>query len=113
MTALGSKQNRPGRSVSDMKSRPRTLAIVGFSFVLFAAVSGEAASLSKCDINGDGLTNIADVQGLINEALGVTAAVHDLNADGTVNVVDIQIVVNAALGAGCAVDPPAITDFNP
>jgi len=58
-------------------------------------------SLSTCDINLDENTNVADVQLIINEALGVIPASHDLNHDGTVNVADVQKVINAALGLGC------------
>ena len=67
---------------------------------------------SICDVTGDGVANIADVQLEINQALGVAAAGNDLNNDGAVNVVDVQIVINAALGLGCAAGP-TITDFNP
>jgi hypothetical protein len=59
-------------------------------------------TFSRCDVNQDGTTNVADVQKVINEALGVTAAVNDLNGDGNVNVADVQIVINAALGLGCS-----------
>jgi hypothetical protein len=55
----------------------------------------------SCDITGDGNTNVVDVQAIINEALGVTPAVHDLNHDGWVNVADVQKLINAALGLGC------------
>jgi hypothetical protein len=56
---------------------------------------------SKCDIDQNGVTNVADVQHEINEALGLAPAVNDLNGDGVVNVADVQIVINAALGLGC------------
>jgi hypothetical protein len=59
------------------------------------------AAGNKCDINVDGLENVADVQLIINQALGVSAANNDLNGDHVVNVSDIQIVINAALGLGC------------
>jgi len=42
--------------------------------------------------------NVVDVQMIINEAMGVTPAIHDLNGDGVVNVVDVQMEINAALG---------------
>jgi exo-beta-1,3-glucanase (GH17 family) len=58
--------------------------------------------LSACDINGDGTTNVLDVQLIINEALGLASPVNDLNGDVVVNVVDVQLAVNAALGRGCA-----------
>jgi len=54
-----------------------------------------------CDLNGDGATSVADVQLIINEALGVVPATHDLNHDGVATVADIQKVINAALGLGC------------
>src|SRR5580704_2990850 len=80
------------------------------------AISGQAASFSKCDVNQDGTTTVADVQSIINEALGVTPPTNDLNGNGVVNVVDVQFVINAVLGLGCVADtsqPPTITDFNP
>ena len=55
----------------------------------------------SCEINGDGATNVVDVQLMINEALGVLIAVHDLTHDGRVDVTDIQKIINAALGVGC------------
>ena len=60
-----------------------------------------SCTASPCDLNVDGSTNVLDVQLIINEALGVAAALHDVNQDGAVNVLDIQIVINAALGMSC------------
>ncbi len=54
-----------------------------------------------CDVNGDGTVGAADVQTLVNEALGIVAAAHDMNRDGVVNVADVQLVANAALGYSC------------
>ena len=54
-----------------------------------------------CDTDGDGTVSVADVQSLVNQTLGVTAAVNDLNHDGVVNVADIQKAINAAFGLGC------------
>jgi len=51
---------------------------------------------------GDATVNVADVQKIINGALGMTAPTGGLNHDGTVNVTDVQIVINAALGLGCS-----------
>lgn len=78
-------------------SRTGTLTMGGQTF----AVTQTGAP--ACDINGDGNINVADVQIIINEALGVAPAVHDVNGDGVVNVADVQIVINAALGLGCKV----------
>jgi hypothetical protein len=63
-------------------------------------IAGTVTALT-CDVNGDGAAGVADVQTMINEALGVLPSVHDLNQDGVVSVADIQIVIGAALGIGC------------
>ena len=67
-----------------------------------ANASDTATVISACDVDGHGTVTVADVQTLIDEALGTATAANDLNADGTVNVVDIQIAIDAALGLGCA-----------
>jgi uncharacterized repeat protein (TIGR01451 family) len=68
------------------------------------ASASDLASLAgfTCDINGDGVTSVADVQRIVNEALGIAAPLDDLNGDGVVNVVDTQVVIRAALGSVCA-----------
>ena len=68
---------------------------------LSTSCTAGTVTVFTCDLNGDGLVNVADVQIIINEALGVIPAVHDLNHDGVVNVVDVQKEINAALGLGC------------
>jgi hypothetical protein len=56
---------------------------------------------NPCDLQQTGIITVADVQLLINEALGLSAAVNDLTGNGMVNIVDVQIGVNALLGLGC------------
>jgi YD repeat-containing protein len=73
------------------------------------ATCGRAATFSKCDILQLGATNAADVQALINEALGAAKANNDLNGDGVVDVVDIEIDINAALGFVCVADPGLVS----
>ena len=71
--------------------------------------NGSASDLTNilltttCDVSGGTSPGIADVQRMINEALGTILPNQDLNGDGVVNVVDVQIVMNAALGLGCTV----------
>jgi len=60
-----------------------------------------AAQPSACDVNGDGSTNVVDVQLQVNQALGIVACTSDINRDGACNVIDVQRVVNAALGGAC------------
>jgi len=62
----------------------------------------DITSIARCDVNQDTLTNVNDVQAMVNEALGATTGADDLNTDGAVNVVDVQIAINAALSLGCA-----------
>jgi hypothetical protein len=66
------------------------------------AILSTAPQFSACDLKQTGTITVADVQLIINEALGVSPAVNDLNGDGVVNVIDVQIEINAALGLGCA-----------
>ena len=65
-----------------------------------AQVEGSPAG-SACDLNHDGVTNVVDVQGMVNQAIGVAACTADLNRDGLCNVIDVQRVVNAAQGGPC------------
>jgi len=62
------------------------------------------AEATPCNFEQGGPNTVANVQTVLNEALGVATAVHDLNGDGAVNVVDVQIVMNAALRMGCTVN---------
>jgi hypothetical protein len=76
-------------------ARQSTLVIAG------AEVTVSQAGYSRCDIKQDGITDVIDVQAIINEALGASAPVDDLNQDGRVNILDIQLVVNSAMGLTC------------
>jgi hypothetical protein len=80
------------------------LAIAGYTGL--AGVTDTVAVLNlifpACDVNQAGTTNVADVQTVINEALGLSPPLNDLSGDGVVNVLDIETVVNAALGLGCS-----------
>jgi photosystem II stability/assembly factor-like uncharacterized protein len=58
-------------------------------------------TLSPCDLKQTGSVTAADVQLIINEALGVAPVVYDLSDTGVATVVDVQIEINAALGLGC------------
>jgi uncharacterized repeat protein (TIGR01451 family) len=54
-----------------------------------------------CAVTGDVMASVADVQLIVNEALGANAPTNDMNRDGVVNVADVQKVIQAAMGAGC------------
>lgn len=55
---------------------------------------------SPCDVNQDGITNVMDVQGIVNQALGATCK-NDVDHDGKCTIADVQKVINAALGGTC------------
>ena len=66
-----------------------------------ASHSDATTIIDPCDINQYGTTTVADVQAILNQALGVAKAVNDLSHSGTVNVGDVQLVINSAVGRGC------------
>ena len=66
------------------------------------AVSVTQAAFNPCNLAGNASVSAADIQLMINEALGSITAASDLNGDGLVNIVDVQIEINAALGLPCA-----------
>jgi hypothetical protein len=73
------------------------------------SVCGHATTFSNCDVLQQGAVTAADVQQVINEALGIIKASNDLNTDGVVNVVDVYIVVNAILNGVCTADPGLVS----
>jgi hypothetical protein len=83
------------------------LGIVNFTVQVGGAV---ISPNSACDLNRDGVTDVTDVQAILNLALGTSLyAAGDLNGDGAVNVVDVQFVIAAALNYGCAADTTAVS----
>jgi hypothetical protein len=64
---------------------------------------GSAPALS-CDLNGDGITNVADAQLALNQVLGKAPCTNaDLTQSGTCGVIDVQRVVNASLSGICKI----------
>jgi uncharacterized repeat protein (TIGR01451 family) len=76
-------------------------ASMGTSPVISGSTTLTVTGLSACDVNQTGSYNPADVQTMIDEALGKNSPVNDLNGDGVVNVVDIEIVTYAVLHQVC------------
>lgn len=67
----------------------------------FTVTQTTQPTFSPCDLQQNGNVGAADVQLLINQALGLSGPPLDLNGDGVVNVVDVQIEANAVLGGSC------------
>jgi hypothetical protein len=91
----------PFTTGSSLVSPLNCISSSGQGSALATGCTASTVTISSCDINGDGVVNVVDVQLIINQALGIIPAVSDLNHDGVVNVADVQIVINAALGLGC------------
>jgi hypothetical protein len=63
-------------------------------------------AVSKCDLTGDGIVDVSDVQSAINQSLGTASCTNgDIDKDGSCNVVDVQRIINAALGGACVTTP--------
>jgi hypothetical protein len=71
-------------------------ALDGSSAGLGAGVPFAFAVLARTDLNGDGVTDVLDLQLMIQEILGGPVA-HDQNGDGLADVKDAQIVARAVL----------------
>jgi hypothetical protein len=57
---------------------------------------------SPCDLNGNGVVDVVDLQAAVNRALGTSSCGNgDLNGDGLCTVVDVQRVITAILGGPC------------
>ncbi len=82
--------------------------------VLLAVISvpilvAQSTTDSPCDLNGDGVVNVADVQIAIDEVLGLAPCTMDLDGTGSCDAVDVQRVIAAALGEACVVTSPSTT----
>jgi hypothetical protein len=59
----------------------------------------------SCDLNGNGVVNVQDVQISVNAVLGLIPCLpqYELDGSGTCTVIDVQRVANAVLGLGCVI----------
>jgi uncharacterized repeat protein (TIGR03803 family) len=60
------------------------------------------APTGGCTVNASSNYTVANVQLMIDEALGLSPAANDLNGDGVINIVDVQISISTALGTACS-----------
>jgi sugar lactone lactonase YvrE len=66
--------------------------------IAMSAPRSVTAIFVNCAITGDGIPGVADVQLIVNEALGNALPNNDLNNDGIVNVADVQKLIDAVMG---------------
>ena len=103
--ALGSSEFPLNATLSSGTSGTVTVTVTSTSNSSITARATAAigqVAYSPCDVDHYGTINVADVQTMINEALGQAAPANDLNDDGVVNVVDVQIDIDGALMLGCS-----------
>jgi hypothetical protein len=76
--------------------------------VLAFAASGAAqtTAVNPCDLNADGVVNVADLGLAVNMALGATTCTADIEGPGICDVVIVQRVANAVLGGTCVTGNP-------
>jgi len=58
-------------------------------------------SLTGCEVTGHTSVTVSDVQAIVNQALGLAPPNNDMNRDGVIDVADVQKVIDAAMGTGC------------
>ena len=76
----------------------------GCENVVTAPTAPNGTPLLSCDLDGDGTTNVTDVQIALNQVLGKAPCTNaDLTQSGTCGVIDVQRVINAALGGVCLI----------
>jgi len=89
-------------STSSCKAYANTATVsAGNVSALQSTASSSVQCSISCTVSGDSSPSVADVQMMINEALGLRGPSNDLNFDGIISVTDVQIVINAVLGKGC------------
>lgn len=76
-------------------------SLVGDAITVGAVAPFGFAVTSPCDWNGDGSTDVLDVQGVITAALAGGACTADLDGDGKCTVIDVVRVTLAVLGQTC------------
>lgn len=66
----------------------------------FIHIVGIDVHTDACDVNGDGVVNISDLNNVINDILaGKGDSSMDVNGDGSVNISDINVIVQTILSA--------------
>ncbi len=80
----------------------------GYGYELWkGTLTGSGGTGSKsCDLNGDGVINVQDVQLAVNQVLGIIPCTSaDLVGNGACTVVDVERVILASFGGTCRIGP--------
>lgn len=84
-----------------LRATHRTWQILALAAGLFSLSVPAWAQANACDLNGDGVINVTDVQLAVNMSVGATACTANIMGTGVCNIVVVQRIVNAALGQPC------------
>lgn len=88
----------------------RILSLMVIASPLCCPLLSLAQSVSNsCDLNGDGVVNVIDVQWAIDMDLGTKSCVSYVNGPLICDVLVVQRVINAAMGGLCVVQPHSVS----
>ena len=82
------------------------LTAVALAVLLTSPVALGAAPANPCDLNGDGVVDIRDVQVATNMVLGKTPCTANVVGAGVCNLVLVQRITTAALTGSCVTTAP-------
>ena len=72
--------------------------MMAYGWKKFIHIVGIDVHTDVCDVNGDGVVNISDLNNVVNDILsGKGDPSMDVNGDGSVNISDINIIVQSIL----------------
>jgi hypothetical protein len=63
--------------------------------------AGATLTTSTCDLNSDGVVNVLDVVLAVNQVIGVSPCTNANLGSGACTLADVQAIVNAAMGGAC------------
>lgn len=89
---------------------PLFLQLLGIGFVI--CCSHAAAALNPCDLNGDGVVNLADAQLAVSMSLGQVPCTASIDGNAVCNVVIVQRVVNASTSGTCVTGNSHVVSLN-
>src|ERR1035437_5983333 len=91
----------------------RVLVALLLGFLLLAPSALIAASISACDVNANGTTDVDDVRIAFDQVLGLSpCTTGDVDDDGKCTLTDIDIVINAILSGTCSVTRAALSSVS-
>jgi hypothetical protein len=88
------------------------VAALSASLWLFSPTAVQAQALNACDLTGNAVVDILDVELAVNMALGLVSCTANVAGPGVCNIVVVQRVTNAALSGTCLTGVPHSASLN-